>query len=249
MKQDSLGFDVPAYYVAQVGGDPFYPDDINLWVDPRWGYNNATVRLLDMSGFAYHGVLTSTGLWQMSADPKFLRFNGTSDAVDFGDNLDDDATGDFCIEGWVRVQAANGAAVSFLSKKTLITGNSAGFALYRTTGNTIAFTIGSGSANATATSSATLLQNVWAHVAVIVDRSGNAQVYVNGTASGSATSVSSIGTGVNALSLLLGKDGTNFYQVDIGAMRVHRWPGGTLGANATLIPAAHFAADRAYYGV
>jgi hypothetical protein len=202
-----------------------------------------------MSGFAYHGTLTSTGLWQMSSDPKFLRFNGTSDAVDLGDNLDDDATGDFCIEGWVRVQAANGAAAGFLTKKTLITGNTAGFAMYRNTSNQLCFTIGSGSANATATSAATLVQNVWAHVAVIVDRGGNAQMYVNGTASGSATSVSSIGTGVNALSLLLGKDGTNFYQVDIGAMRVHRWPTGTMGANATLIPAAHFAAERAYYGI
>jgi hypothetical protein len=248
LKQDSLGYDVPEYYVAQVG-DPFYPDDLSLWMDARWGYNVATTRLLDISGFGNHGLLDSTGLWQVSAAPYFMRFNGTANQCDLGNVLNGDTNTSFVVEAWVRFPGTNGVQEEILAKKTVAIGNTAGFALYRNTSNQLVFVIGSGSANVPVTSTTTALQNVWRHVAVVVSRAGSAQIYVNGNAEGSA-SVAALGTETNALSLFLGRDGTNFGQVDLGGVRIHRWPGGTgLGANATAMPAAHYAAEKAYYGL
>lgn len=243
-------FDIDPYFLAEVDGI-FHAQNIVLYIDPRQGKNSETAKVLDYSGFGYHGTLNSdyAAIWQQTTTPaEFLRFDGVNDQVDLGDVLDDDATASFVIEAWVRVQGANASLQEILAKKTA-TGNSAGFGLWRNASNQIQFQLGSGSAVATVTTTSTVLQNVWSHVLVTVKRDGNAQIYLNGSADGSAVAVSAITTGANALSLYLGRDNTNFGQVDLGAVRIHRWNDGSLPADITSYASHHYNAEKGFYGL
>jgi hypothetical protein len=245
IKQDYTLVDIPVYYMAETMGE-IRIKDLALWVNPRLAINAGTANILDISGFARHGVATA-GFATMWGTAGFLRFGGATDAVDFGNVLNDDGTSDFMIETWVRVQGADGTLQEVAAKKDA-TANSAGFALYRSAANKMQFILGSGTANASLSSTGTVMQNVWKHVAVAVDRNGSATIYINGVADGNL-SVASIGTGTNALSLFLGRDNTNFGQVDIDAVRVYSFGAGNLPADIASIISKHFTAERGYYGV
>lgn len=248
---DDLGIDDPLGYVYESAGQ-IRTAGLQLWMDARLGYGNALAKILEISGFARHGTLSAdyATIWQTGTNPdRFLRFDGANDEVNFGNVLNDDASGDFIIEIWLQMKAANGTLEEILSKKSLVSGNTAGFAVYRTTGNLMAFCLGSGTANALATTSATVLQNVNKHFAVTVDRNGNAQTYLNGAADGNPVSVAAIGTGTNALYLYLGRDGTNFGQYDVTVLRMYRYAAGNLPANAATMIANHYNAEKAFFGL
>jgi len=248
---DIIGIDDPVGYVYESAG-LIRTAGLQVWLDARLGYGKATSKALEISGFARHGTLNSdyATIWQTGSNPdRFLRLDGSNDEVNLGNVLNDDASGDFIIEIWFAPKAANGTQEELLSKKTLVTGNTAGFAVYRTTGNLMAFCIGSGTANALATTSGTALQNVNKHFAVTVDRNGNAQTYLNGAADGSPVSVAAIGTGTNALNLYLGRDGTNFGQYDVTVLRIYRYLTGGLPADAATMIANHYNAEKAFFGL
>lgn len=254
LDDEEQGFDVPQYYLVEVD-DVLFVDFMNLFVDPRQGLNTETAKILDLSGFFRHGTLNSdfAAIWQQTTTPaEFLRFDGVNDQVDFGDVLDDNATGDFIIEAWVRIQGANASLQEILAKKTAV-GTSAGFGLWRNTSNQIQFQIADGTNEDTVTSTTTLLQNVWKHVMVAVNRDGNAQIYFNGVADGSPVDVSGVLTAANALNLYLGRDNTNFGQVDLGAVRIHRLGNDYIGASGSVAMATvalnHYNAEKAYYGL
>jgi len=251
LSQDLL-YDVPEMYVIETA-NRMAIEDVGLWLDPDAGLNAATTKVLDVSGWARHGTLSTdyAGIWQVASSPGFWRFDGSNDSLDFGSILNDDASGDFIIEGWIRVQGANASLQEILGKKSVESDNSAGFTLVRTTGNKIAFKLSSGSASASVVGSASLLQDTWAHVAAAIDRNGNGQIYRNGALDGAAVAVSSIGSGTNALSLYLGRDGTNFGQVDIAKFRIHCYAGGGLptAATVTAMMLAHYTAEKATYGL
>jgi len=250
LSQEEAGYSIPLYHLIQTGG-PMFLDKMKLWVSPRGGKNYLLDRFIDASGFARHGQITSdyATIWQAGTPTYFGRFDGVNDSVDFGDILDDDGTADMYFEIWARVQAADGTAQEIMGKKTLSAGTTAGWSIYRNASNQIVFTIGSGSASANVVSAATLLQNVWKKIGVAIDRNGNGQVYVNGVASGAAVAVSAIGTGANALSLFMARDGTNFGQVDLGDARVMIYGAGGLPASIATIDAAHYAAEKTLYGL
>ena len=248
---DVIGINDPVGYVYESAGK-IRTAGLQLWLDARLGYGSATNKILDISGFARHGTLNSdfATIWQLGTTPsQFLRLDGANDTVNLGNVLDDDASGDFIIEIWFAPKSSNGTQEELLSKKALVSDNSAGFAVYRTTGNLMAFRISSGSASAVATTAGTALQSVNKHLAVTVDRNGNAQTYLNGAADGSPVSVASIGTGSNALNLYLGQDGTNFGQYDVTVLRIYRYLTGGLPADAATMIANHYNAERAYFGL
>jgi len=251
LKQGELAYDVPLYHLIEVAG-LMYLSGLKFWVSPRNGENLESARLLDASFYNQRGLITSdyTTIWQQGTPANFLRFDGVNDAVDFGDILDDDGTTDFYFEIWARVQAADGTAQELMAKKSLSAGNTAGWSIYRNASNQIVFTIGSGSAAANVVSAGTLLQNIWKKIGVSVDRNGNGQVYLNGVASGSPVAVSAIGTGTNAGSLYLGRDGTNFGQVDLSDARIYTFVAGSLPTDigATIEP-AHYAAEKTFHGL
>jgi hypothetical protein len=248
---DDIGIDDPVGYVYESAGQ-IRTSGLQLWMDARLGYGNGLAKILDISGFARHGTLNAdyASIWQSGTNPdRFLRFDGSNDEVSFGDVLNDDASGDFIVEIWFAPKSANGTLEELLSKKSLVTGNAAGFAIYRTTGNLMAFCLGSGSANAVATTSGTALQSVNKHFAVTVDRNGNAQTYLNGAADGTPVSVAAIGTGTNALNLVLGRDGSNNGQVDIAVLRIYRYAAAGLPADAATMIANHYNAEKSLFGL
>jgi hypothetical protein len=244
----SDAFAVPEFYMTETA-DEIDVQYVRLWVNPRDTLNVGTLKLLDESGWERHGTLDSTAMWQLVSGVRFIRFDGATQKVSFGDILDDDASGDFAVEMWVKVQAADSSIQEILAKKNDLSNDTAGYGFYRNASNKIVFKLSSGSASATLTGAANILQNVWHHVAVAIDRNGNGQLYMDGAADGSAASVAAITTGANALDLLLGGDNTTKGQVDIGGVRFYRWAGGSLPTTIATTMATHFGADRTYYGV
>lgn len=245
---DELGYAVPLVMVFQ-GAALMYPEYAGLWIDPVSGKNLGTVKVLDISGYGRHGSLNVSTLWTTGTPANFLRFDGTDDSVDFGNVLNDDGTADFAIEGWVRVQGADASVQEILTKKSVITGNTAGYSIHRSAANKLVFTLGSGSANVAVTSAANVLQNVWKHFRVSVDRNGNATMYLNGVADGTPASVAALGTGTNALSLYLGRDGTNFGQADIGGVMISVYGAGALPSTDAAIALAHYNAQKTIFGL
>lgn len=254
VKQSDLSYDVPVYYLVQLDRE-LSVDYLKLFLACYDGKNYQNNYTLDYSGYAKHGALSSdyATMWQLSGSLYFIRFDGSNDYVNLGDNFDDDGTSDFMIEAWVRVMGANGGQEEILCKKDTISDNTAGFALYRASSNVVTFKLSSGTASASASSSATVLQNVWTHVAVTVDRNGNSQMYVNGSSSGSATSVASIGSGANALNFYLARESKATSalhgQVDIGAVRVYTYGAGNLPSNISTIISNHYNGEKAKFGL
>lgn len=220
-------------------------DNLQLCLLPDVGAFGDVAKLLDESRNRYVGTLYNTPTWTYP----YLRFDGVSEYADFGDILDDDGTADFAFEVWIRFMEADGVNKTVLSKKQDTT-NSAGFLVGRNSGNIPYFRISDGAASAERTSSAGFLwtQNVWRHVAVAVDRNGDATIYVNGV-SGGSVSVAAIGSGSNALSLYLGRRDTTYAQVDIGRVRVYNYGAGGLPASIATIIANHYNAEKSVYGL
>ena len=247
---DEKGYTIPLYYLYQ-GAKVIAVDKLGLWIDARLGHNVATSRVLDISGFSRHGLLNSdyASIWQTGTPARFLRFDGVNDQLDFGDILDDDGVGDFVIEIWFKTPAADASLQEVLSKKSLVSDNSAGFAISRKADNTIAFRLGSGSASVEVANATTTLQNVLRHFAVAVDRNGNATPYLNGVADGAPASVAAIGSGTNALSLYVGRDGTNFGQIDFDSIRIHQYGAGGLPSDIATIIQRHYNAEKAFHAL
>lgn len=250
LNQSESLFTIPEYYMVERAG-LMYLTGLNFWVDPRDGFTTSTVKLLDISGFEIHGTLGVNTLWNVGSAPFFLRFDGTT-GTHYGDfgaptTLNDDGSGDFAVEMWVKFPTG-GAQEEMFGKKSVATDNTAGWAIYKNAANTITFRIGSGSASVAVTTTGTYL-TTWKHLAVSVDRNGNAQMYGNGAADGSSASVAAIGTGTNAINVLLGKIGSALGQFDVGGVRVLRYAAGGLPSNIATIISNHYTAERAYYGV
>lgn len=250
LRQAELTYTVPEYYMMERAGEILVPG-LQLWVAAREYLNGETAKILDVSGWERHGDVSTdyTAIWDTAASPYFLRLDGTNDSVNFGNvsGLNDDASGDFMVEAWLKFPVG-GAEENVLTKKALTSDNSAGWTFHKGSDNTIRMKVASGSAQATGISVATIT-TTWKHAAATVDRNGNIQMYVNGAASGAGVSVAAIGTGSNSQNLYLGRDGTDFGQADVGDVRVYRWATGGLPSNIATVISNHYNAEKAYYGV
>jgi hypothetical protein len=250
--KQELSYNVPEFYLAEAKGK-IRPENLQLWLNTRSinAYNYLTDRVLDISGFERHGQLNSDYLtiWQSGATPeRFLRFDGINDALTLGDILDDDASGDFVVEAWVRIQASNGVLATVIAKKAA-PGTTAGWGLYRNTSNKMQFLLSSAIAESPVVCATSLLQNVWAHVVAVVDRDGVMRIYLNGVLDGTSGSVAGTGSATNAHNLYVGRDNTNYGNVDVGTCRVYRFASGGLPADIATIVANHYNAEKAYYGL
>jgi len=254
LKQSSLAYDVPLYYLVQLDRE-MSTSNLHLYVPFYDGKNYLTAYGLDYSGYGRHGVVSAdyATMWQLSGSLYFMRFDGTDDNVSFGDILDDDGTSDYVIEGWVRVMGADLGQEEILCKKDTISDNSAGYAIYRSSANKLVFKLSSGVASVSVTSSTSILQNVWTHVAVAVDRNGNASTYINGVVDGTLAAVSALATGTNAFNLYLARESKAtaglFGQVDIGMMRIYQYAAGGLPSDITAILLNHYNGEKAKFGL
>lgn len=244
----SLGYDVPPYYRAHADAE-IHVDGLQLWVDPRLDFNAATAKLLDISGFGRHGtVYQAADVATVWGQADILRFDGTNDYVDFGNVCNFAALEDFAIDFWVRVPAADGSAQEILTKKASA-GVAAGFSILRNASNQIAVELADGTDQPDITSTATVLQNVWNHVLVAVDRTGNAQIYINGAATGSAVDVSAVGDMTTTTSLYAARFGSAYGQVDIKDIRIYNFGADGLPSTIATIALNHYNAQKAQLGL
>jgi hypothetical protein len=146
------------------------------------------------------------------------------------------------------VKGADAGLEEILAKKVLVSTHTAGYALARNASNQILFKLSDGSASASVVSTSTVLQNVWKHVMVFIDRNVNGQIYLNGAADGAAVSVAAVATGTNAGNLCIGRDGTNFGQVDVRGVRFYSFGAGALPLDAATIALDHYNAEKAQMG-
>jgi len=256
---DSAGYAIPEYTVIQTDG-PIAMVDLQPWIAPRLELNLNTTRVLDISGFARHGLLQQTdsahaspsSMWGTAdpAAPIILAFNGTNDNINFG-NVCDIGNEDFMIEFWVKIMAADGTIQEILSKKTSNAAGTPGFYVERSAANGMKCYFSDGTDQATPiTANGTVLTAVWNHFAVTAKRSTVTQCYLNGAVSGSSVSMTSpsIETMTNAVSLYLGRIGTNYGQLRIGMFRIYRYAAGLPSDIATQI-ANHYSGEKGYFGL
>lgn len=253
LQQEPTTFTTPLYHMAETKGR-IYTDNLQLWANPRWlgTPDRLTAKLFDISGFGRHGTLNSdyAAIWQTGTPESFLRFDGVNDQCDFGNVCNISQTADVLIEGFFRIVGSNGVQHMVAGKK-VAGGNDAGWMIYRTTGNKLGVKLSDGTSSAFVVSTSNVLQNVWTHLAVAIDRNGNGLVYINGVLD-ATVAVSSIGNSTNTNSLFLGRDatsGSSWGNVDIGTMRFFDYGADGLPANIASIVAAHYAAEKGYHGL
>ena len=253
LKQGELSFDVPLNYLIETDA-LVATTGLRFWISPRSGFCYAIAKSLDASGYEYHGTLSGysdvSDIHKSGTTPLYYdRFDGVNDKVDYGDVLDIDATSDFLLEAWVRVQASNGSALNILGKKNVGANSNPGFQLLRDSSNRPAVRLGDGVDTALVTAAGTILNNAWHHVAFAANRAGNGQVYIDGAASGVAVDITAIGDMSNAISLIEGGCGTTFGQVDIGDRRIYNFGASGLPSDISTIVARHYSAEKTYYGL
>jgi hypothetical protein len=255
LKDYSQAYD-PWDYVMFQGNGAMDFTAMRFFSNPLSQLNAESQYILDISGFQRNGThyaARGSTIWYANATPPeyWLRYSGANnDSTDFGnvDDLNDGGSAgpDWAVECWLKFPAV-GALEEIWTKKALITGNTAGWALYKNIANTVAFTIGTGAAAVTATSTGTLGVS-WGHIAVALDRNGNMQIYINGVADGAPASVSGTATCTTTTNMFFGKDGSNFGQFDMGAARFHKWAAGAMPTDMAAFFLAHYNAEKALYG-
>ena len=257
LEQKDQAIPIPLYFMWE-GANILRIQNLSFFIDPMLTLNQATAYLLDISGWAGHGTLNSdfASIWDVSLTPSptvCLLFDGVNDKSDHGDILDMDATADWLFEAWVRIPAANGTAQPIMGKRTdnSYASHNKGWTLWRHTDNKIRFSVDDNTNYYnTLTSTSTVLQNVWTHVSVGVDRNGNAQIFINGAADGAAVSIASIGDTSQALSFQLGSVGTVFGNVRLGPVRAYNLGAGNIPTDlGASIFALHYLAEKAKFGL
>jgi len=253
LHQDSLGYDVPEFFTAEAQGR-IRTENLQLWINLRAGnaYNAATARVLDISGFARHGLLNSdfASIWQTGTTPeRSLLFDGVNDGLDFGNILNDDATSDLLFEIWVKILTADGSGGVLFSKKAGYAAVAPGYVLYREAAtNIVTFLFADGTNTISLGTSATVLRNVWNHFAVAIDRNGLATLYRNGV-SNAYTSIAATTSATCTDSLYISRLPTLYGNTENGMFRVYNYGAGGLPADIATIPMNHYNAEKSYYGL
>ena len=244
LKQDNSVFDTPEYYDAECLGNMFL-DNMVLWLSPRRALNTATTRILDMSGYAYHNVLSDVGIWQDG----YLRFNGSTYNGSFGDNLDiDNSDGSFMFDFWLRILGDDATTQIIFSKKATTGSTDAGFWLERTSANKLKFYISNGAVDSELTSVGNVTKNVWQHFLVhtCYQTAQKTRLYINGLIDNEQDALADFLPSTNAVNFYLARGGASYGQVDIGDFRIHK---STTVLDGSQTAYAHWLAERSYYSV
>jgi hypothetical protein len=244
LKQSNLAYAVPEYYLIETLGR-MYLDNLVFWISSRRKWNDATAKILDASGFAYHGDLNSdyATIWQTATQPeRFLRFDGSNDYASFGD-VCDIGTNYAAIEFWVRIKGADGTLQEILTKKASNAYSDPGFWIERiVANNALKVYLSDGSNQDVITSNAAITQNVWNHILINIVDGPDVLLYVNGTLDNSV-SHNTVSLS-NAVSLYLARGGSGYGQVDIGDVRIHLK---ATSLDNIAMALGHYNAEKSYY--
>jgi hypothetical protein len=233
-------------------------DKCELYLAPYLGLNTETNKILDISGFARHGTISSEylNIWQQGTNPKeYLSFDGSVDEVNFG-NVCDITTEDFGIEAWVRIPTdePNNVDQEILTKRAA--GSSAvGFSFYATDytdPDALTFRVSIKDASGAlkvVDSTSGVVNDDWYHVFAIFDRDGNGTVYKNGVA-GTPVAISTVsGSLTNTTNLLVAARGTAHGKVDVGIIRFYNFGNGGLPSNIATIISNHYNGEKFLFGL
>jgi len=252
IKKDYTLYHIPLFYLIEARRE-LSIDKCNLWIDAKQDLNLNTIYCLDHSGFARHGIFTQPSFWGFDTglSLRYIAFTTAgTDYMNLGNVLNDSTGIDFGIECWLYITGANNSQQIFLHKKQVITDNTAGFALYRNATNKIVFRLSSGSGSAEIVSSNSVMQNTWTHVFVAINRNGNGQIYINGSADGSPVSVASIGSGSNSQNYIVGTSISGLNSAfRFTTLRHYIYGTGGLPLNIATIVSNHYNAERGYHGI
>ncbi len=106
-------------------------------------------------------------------------FDGTDDEVNMGTPSSLSITGSLTVEAWVKTTGASTTTIAGNWKQN--TPASSGFALFAQSGSTIQASISTGVTSITRTSTRTINDNLWHHVAFVYDASGQTlKTYTDG---------------------------------------------------------------------
>ncbi|MFZ4620976.1 MAG: LamG-like jellyroll fold domain-containing protein [Bacteroidota bacterium] len=218
---------------------------------PYLGNFGQTAKAYDASDNRITGSLLNGPAWGSAPDTvnSKLTFDGVNDYADFGDIHDDDGVSDLLFECWVKILGADASHQRVLCKASNPLTPTVGYGIYRESTNRMKLIISDGTLYASGTTASNVLQNVWAHFAVSVDRNGNIQTYLAGAANGSPASVTSVASAANGISLCCARDVGNYGNIEIGAIRLYNYGAGGLPANIAAIIADHYNAEKAIFGL
>lgn len=133
-------------------------------------------------------------------------FDGANDNINIGDiEIFDFGTGSFSYVTWIKSGTANTGAVISKRQSTTTPGNQ-GFALYKTTSGRLNIYLDDGVNGVTRqTANSTLPDNIWTHVAVVVDRSNNLMSFYKNGSFNTSIGIGTVGNISNDRNLRFGE--------------------------------------------
>ncbi len=195
---------------------------IGHW-SPTLGITGITT-LRDVSSYRNHGTMNGSMTlddWVIDAHGYFLDYEGTDDFIDIGDIslFSFGANTDFTMLAWVKTTSIS--TIQYIMTK-FNAGTTLGFRIYFT-GSKFRFVIDDNIVSSVViNSNNTLNSNQLYHVGVTADRTGNAQLYIDGVADNNGD-ISAIGNINNndSFQLAVGGGGTQFpFKGRIGDCRI-----------------------------
>lgn len=196
---DSSVLNVPSeLYIHGVTKDPvlrYNAQDASVAAWPAWDYGVD----LSLVGSGTDPVVNDGSPLTGSREDSVAFQEGKSyqEATAGSANL---TTEDMVIEALVKVVHTSGT--TYLAGNS-VNGVDAGWHFVQTAGGSLQLKLDDGATSANVGSS-NLSDGAWYHVMIFVDKSGSAQVYINGSASGAAVSFASVGNITNALKFTVG---------------------------------------------
>ena len=158
------------------------PPPVAHW---RMDENNG-LSIIDNSGNNNTGTLTNGPTWTNGKYGSALKFDGTDDYVEAKTTPTVGAYQDVTVSLWVKRTSVAGGDKSIVSKDWV---DDRGINLRLDDDNTILVRVGSLEATPAGSSWSA---NVWQHHTLVLDRDGNAQLYLNGVPNGSLWNISSV---------------------------------------------------------
>lgn len=177
----------------------------------------------DSSGNSFTGTLTGTPTWAQGKLNTGLTLNGSSQYSTVSDNFAlrfDASTESFSTFAWVK-RAATGSEMDIVSKEDA---DNDGWRIEFTSADKIRCSVNSTDVDSSNTIADT---TIWHLVGCTMDRNGNGQVYIDGKADGTATSISGVtmattaGLRIGALSYTTI---TNYFNGTIDDIRIFNYP-------------------------
>jgi len=137
----------------------------------------------DLGSNQYDGTLLGP-IWNSGINNNALEFDGVNDLVDCGSGAGlDMGTDDWSVAAWVKMGSNQNSYPTILAKGATSSTN-AGYWFY-ISGSKIKFSISDGSQRiSTYSETVNITDNNWHHIAVTINRAGNAVFYVDGNTAG-----------------------------------------------------------------